>query len=821
MSILETARGARERLKRAWSHRPGLPLSLALVSAAALVIVGALWLGDLLGERTTLGTIVVGSPAIYTRERLVNDRFLQDAWLSAQLEPPSGIQDSLALRSERRAGTLRAGEPKESGGAGERPGEDPRSLGQSGPLPRLSSRARLLEEVDYREIVRSLTIENQLDDRHDLNGNSLYRFKFDASVLPGTNTQASALIKVRLISPAFLAHEPDKTSTASLSTLGSPGDVAAWRGIYSRWIENLRSRLNQTHNELKQGFHNNEFSHNDYAHLIAFLARNLNVVASQVSGCSRQVEDLRGPERLGVRLSTEEHVARKQCIEAMVERTVPTKVIAGPLPRGAALGVYIAELKDIPRTEQADSNRSRRIHDTVELWLNSFFASKTVKLVLGLAAIPETSFIQRTLYDIPAFRNLARLTFFNGDPEATDGHFVFDVTEKVFSVAAIDPRKVTTKDHLLQISQTDDRLGGHTLEDFIVPVGSARPERLRVSRRSLETVKDEPIVFSEEEFRDVSSGKGFYLASAEVGLLNFVNAARQNVVAFTYGVTPKESADSIDVTLSTDSRVEGHTPAGSEAGAAAAQLRREATFRTLERRNAVVGFAGVARDARSAEFGWVISPRLASLDGMRHAYVQMPAQYALSALVSIPSWWSKARFHVTTSWLGRNGLPIERTAMSTEYAVDVPMDFEPLEALLLGIEQLGPELMESRLDGVVLTACRAGAIVIPGRRLWRSTKVTLGYQTADSISVLPNMKGIIAKFHTVQNQMSLEEEMALRKKGGDGVEIQRTVRVWTSQGSLTLPRPATIGVPAGTSVDCVAPPPEKPGVSAKSAVSGK
>jgi hypothetical protein len=133
------------------------------------------------------------------------------------------------------------------------------------------------------------------------------------------------------------------------------------------------------------------------------------------------------------------------------------------------------------------------------------------------------------------------------------------------------------------------------------------------------------------------------------------------------------------------------------------------------------------------------------------------------------------------------------------------MDFGPLEALLLGIEQLGPELMESRLDPVTLTACRPGAIVIPGRRLWRSTKVTVGYQTADTISVLPNMKGIIARFDRVQNQMSWDEEAAWRKRGGEGA-IQRAVRVWTSQGSVTLPTPARIGIPAGAAGDCMAAP---------------
>jgi hypothetical protein len=153
-----------------------------------------------------------------------------------------------------------------------------------------------------------------------------------------------------------------------------------------------------------------------------------------------------------------------------------------------------------------------------------------------------------------------------------------------------------------------------------------------------------------------------------------------------------------------------------------------------------------------------------------------------------------------------DGSPITGTERQWRYVVDIPADFEPLEASMLGIEQLGPELMESRMDPVTLTMCRPGSIVIPGRRLWRSTKVTLGYQTADAISVLPNMKGIIATFREVQNQMSTSEEAALREKPeGEGIDIYRTVRVWTSQGSLTLPRPAQIGVSASAAAGCVPP----------------
>lgn len=558
------------------------------------------------------------------------------------------------------------------------------------------------------------------------------------------------------------------------------------------------ARLNETHRELKQAFHANEFSHNDYAQLIAFLSRNLDVVVARLPKCQGEPLDAQGPEQRGLPLSAAQHTARKQCVAAIVEESLPSRAqLQAPLqvPADTKVGDY---LRNVPPPSERD--RTRLSRETLEVWLNSFFASKTVKLVLGLV-VPETSFVTRAFYNIPAFRNLARLTFFNGYPDAKDDT-VFQVDPRVF-VAAIEPGKLTG-DSIAQLAKVREEFANQKLEDFGIVGFTAPPAKLRVSQRHLETVREDAIMVSEKDFREVLPSSGAYIGPAEVGLLNFVRIARANVRAFTYGVTPKESADSIDLTLSTGADVTGQVPAG-EKGGGTAKLRREVQSHSLQRRTSVVGYAGVAKDAASAEFGWMISPRLTTPDGLRQAVVQTPAQYSLSALVSIPSWWNKAKLEVTTGWADKHGALMPSTAQVAEYVVDVPMDFEPLEALLLGIEQLGPELMESRLDPVTLTACRPGAIVIPGRRLWRSTKVTVGYQTADTISVLPNMKGIIARFDRVQNQMSWDEEAAWRKRGGEGA-IQRAVRVWTSQGSVTLPTPARIGIPAGAAGDCMAAP---------------
>ena len=72
-----------------------------------------------------------------------------------------------------------------------------------------------------------------------------------------------------------------------------------------------------------------------------------------------------------------------------------------------------------------------------------------------------------------------------------------------------------------------------TVREHALDFFRARPtERLRVSRQHLDMMKEDSITFEEGEFHLVSGGSGFYLATAEVGLLNFARAARAKTGAF-------------------------------------------------------------------------------------------------------------------------------------------------------------------------------------------------------------------------------------------------------------------------------------------------
>ena len=100
------------------------------------------------------------------------------------------------------------------------------------------------------------------------------------------------------------------------------------------------------------------------------------------------------------------------------------------------------------------------------------------------------------------------------------------------------------------------------------------------------------------------------------------------------------------------------------------------------------------------------------------------------------------------------------------------------------------------MEPMVVTACRPASLLLPGRRLWRSAVVTLGSQVADEIQVLPNMRGIIAKFDQVEVPPGWPHlEPVVMDDNAVYAPHKAPVTVWTSEGSSTLRRRAAIHVP--------------------------
>ena len=784
-------------------QRAGKPGATVALAVAAFVAAAFVLFGDPFGKRATGGSIYVDSPEIYTRERLVNDRFVQDAWLTAQLQKSDGARDLVQTTLERRtAEVLLGGKATEAGATAPdaKTGEKVGAAQSPERSPVASTQLQLVIENDFRDAVRSLIIENQLDDGHDLNGNSLYMLKFDASILPGANTSYTGKISVRLSGPRLLSNLSPTRPLRAISDLGPKEQVETWVAIYSKWIDSLHSRLNQAHRELKHAYRNNEFSQNDYSRLIEFISRNLTISATDAVECRDRPPALRDKAREQLAVEHVNHEGRKSCVYALVRYAIKT----GRYQQDAPLQSLAANDRPDSPTPVSPVLSSTELHEQmilrgVNTWLNAFLATRSVKIVLGIP-LPESGFLDCGFRDLPALKGLVKVSVFTCNNDADDD--VFTVLPRRYQIAAIEDR--VTEDSFGKLLAIADELRdkdfaltlpGRNFASFREP-GFKSTRKLRVYSDDLTMISDDDYVLVESDFRaparsDGRHADGLLVANVDSGLLHFARKARMNTRAFTYSVTPKDRGDTIVSSLASDSRLQGAW--GQDAGNA--RIRRELLGQSTTRRTAVVGFARPKLEDAPAEFGWMISPRQMAGDGQQMVRLQVPAQHSLSALVSLPAWWNEVNLEVTVSWVGPDGKPVgEDAGPAMKYTVDLPVDFEPLETMLLEVQQLGPEIMESRLDPVMLTSGREGAIVIPGRRLWRSTRVTLGYQVAEEITVLPNMKGIIAKFKCVENQASPAEKTDWESthKRGIPLEVPRAVRVWTSQGAITLPSAARI-----------------------------
>ena len=809
-----------------------------LMSAAICAVLLLILVKEFVPSRDTYGLIYVDSPEIYTRERLVNDRFLQDAWLKNQLEPHRKVSAAYSYHQSQRTTNISSGKSEKNNASG---------LPENGAQSRaaaLSTEDVFVDMVDFRDRVRGLKIENQLDDRHDLKGNTLYRLKFDATIIPGASTRALAKIEVKLTGPNFLGRSESTSDTTSkcrrpaLKNLGSNEKIRSWREVYKRWLLNLQARLNQTHQEQKQVYYNNQFKKADYTRLKNFFETYYDFdLRPHKKGKPRECDDPIEENANNLGPYSIDHTAERKHIRCIVrqilrnghpdnsannitnreQKTVPhgEYQIAHPSPpvthfpvaisksnqeQDVPSGEYQTGLSAGPITEMAATTgppalpvTERYLSEELDKHLNTFLAGKTLQLVLGIR-IPQSKIVDENL-SLPQLRPLSKISFFFSQLE-NSGYKVFTVEERIFDIIAINPKaKGFDIDHLKNLFENPS-LDNFELSSITNPKSqdqeNEKATNLHIRKEDLRLLREESYPVASCEFSEMESYPGVYVARAEVGLWNFVDLALDQAKTYVYAVTPKMRSENQFSSYGRADEVEGGIPLGIPwLKDLQVRLGRDAVTRTVNRKGTAVGF-GMGGKEKEAVFGWVIGPRLLTADGKEK--IHAPVQQSLSALVSLPSWWNKAHLTVTTNWIDRDGKTAQGPSSKKDYDLDLPTNFEQLEAEMLQVPQLGPELMESMLDPIRLTACEPGAIVIPGRRLWRSTVVTLGHQTADEISVLPNMKGIIARFYSVENQMSVSEEKGFSKENNSGIEIMRTVRVWTSQGTIALPEPARIGV---------------------------
>ncbi|MBX9456112.1 MAG: hypothetical protein KL863_08875 [Rhizobium sp.] len=234
------------------------------------------------------GTVYLSSPGVYTRERLVNDRNDQDYWLRNQLT----VLDKFNLEYSELSKTKRAlssadkrrtpdtlGDPSSDANLLMNEGMSPGALvapnlvdtpkrEETGidDVPTLSFIDTFTIRSAARDAIRQAMLENLLDDRHDLTGNSVYGLRFDTSVFPGKYTSGRAYVHLTV-----RIKNDQLGSKEQLLNGGVPLHVASYynhpardlernegnpfynsRQLYKRWLDNVKWRLDTYFQELAE-----------------------------------------------------------------------------------------------------------------------------------------------------------------------------------------------------------------------------------------------------------------------------------------------------------------------------------------------------------------------------------------------------------------------------------------------------------------------------------------------------------------------------------------------------------------------------------------
>jgi hypothetical protein len=876
-----------------------------VAAGIAVFVITGLYGGYLLWDRVdwtpeTEGTIFVETPQVYTRERLVNDRFVQESWLRSELEakPAYGPSETATTTSRRAIGVRTA-----PAGSGASPNA-PAPADQSGPAnadqatgraaPGIPPSVDFLLRNAHRELVRAHLIENQLDDRHDIRGTTIYMLKFDASVLPGNNTRKAAFVRVGVTQDAP-SSDPRKLDTVvqKYLQLGSDEPPAADPeladdfALYSDWRRSLRDRFNSQFSGILRRFTANEFRYAEYYEMMTSLDRDptKELFVSQTNSLAKlQAErEILGRQRRDERflgdLDHSFHFAAKSILSNAAEKKplptfkwlievlknrVPTEPIKPPEsqitkqnPLYAALLKYAVQrfgkvvlgdnslrLRDLRPDEMKPDEIA---NSPTALAAQSRTLDPFVSIALAEDAKnghiqPEIDVDARELF-LVAFDAAEVETIYQNKCLGPNGQDLQEAFEKNYSLMG-QYRESGRNVRVFNVTIGRD---GHPYPQSLLPIKISTPEAFK---QFFSATYDTPAAAPFD-----SCLKFARMRVLDVGWLNFV-AGILDMQTYTYATFPRYDALVTDSTFDA-SRAEAlavDLQTARTSGEMSNHLRQVA--RMVESKPSVVGFSGICNQpipsrkppgaiaqqpafcsnipaSDDLNFGWALYPptQAGSRYGGNISYRPMPpTQRSLSALITVPSYWKRAKLKVETGWLDNNGSFV--FGHSHPYAVTLPLDYEALDTILVGParrDNQRPSIAIERLpDNIEVEACQRAEILIPGRRLWRSTVVVLGGQRANEVLVLPDMRGIIATFHKIaprggseeikaispgspeetkispradpeetkiSESATLEDKTTPRGPPGEAV-TERELQVWTSEG-VAPPLQVLVRGPAG------------------------
>jgi hypothetical protein len=912
-----------------------LPLWLAAAVAAWWIPEQVPWLVP--QQKSARGSIILSSPTIYTRQRLVNDRLSQADWLKDQLKetergPASNFRsiDALAVTSARSNFSANIGishGASSNSGEKDQTKENANSAGETRKYEiEQTTLDRFLAMNMYRDTVRSDLMQTLLDDRHDIAGNTIYRLGFDATVVGGRDTDQLAIIYVTLQHEAFSCHKTTRDVNTE-ANIPDEGDVDCdvgtvkplsdsesgerdteriltntdYQSVYNDWVNNLRTYLVTVRDvnlvSLSQGREPPQFDRFLNEQICTTIRNRLEIRwINESTGDDDDLSDtlcIRSIDKWSVNLAEADHTydlknrwrAIEQAIrdfEQSVKFSSPNP--ASPPPRtdiSKEFPKYLQICKDEPfqpfhlSVESSTVNggsgvpcpvdtsilaRDEKIRLFVMLkYFDKYLDSPSAQasLISELAmriSVQDTK--EAFLETIDNYFNSKSLSLSEENGKEIMRSFGFLANEEE-QILARKRSAQDLQDDILRM-ESDKKKDDLTTQRRLCAVeeylrweyndglGKSRFISKPLLRTNEATSRLDHYVYLQSDWGDISNCTLIVLpltGTHPQGWERLRLQLDQNDEMFVYSVEPKNygqrvsTATQVSRTLALG--VAGEAGLGDEkAQATAALLAQQGRQMDEIENHALVlplgeGVASLSpQGPHQVSFGWAIAPRMLP-DSNKP--IQVDGTYALSAVISVPSWWRtlKANYHMcwidpgrvdiqrapTEGWdyeeikrvcqdSGKKGAPPIKDTDGTVQAVNssyvspgkdfasnlveeetpksdfirlphtVPeiyrkLGFEFLEVPHLSTQQLPP-----------LFAGFPGDLRLEGERLWRGTDVFLNSQRADRIMVLPDMKGIVAHFNCVL--LPKEDPNHLRSAA---------VTVVTSEGSDRLAAPVEVDSP--------------------------
>jgi hypothetical protein len=790
-----TKPGLKEKIAAAIPAVPSVSraLRLALAAGAIFVIYNFLpfsVMGAFRWLQPPQGLIFVDSPEVYTRERLINERSSEEVWLNRKLEE--------ADSPEALAGITRLIEKRIALGSGAeiKDGDKPLDAPAAKPGDYLSFDQKVRLQSANRDFILQKIVENRLDDRHDLAGNSLYILKFDTTVVANDHSNRRALVRIGLISPLppnRLASGQHDRQTGIFTTVLDTDDRALtfMNTVYNQFLRDAPERLNRVIGGIVPGTAANGVE----AQIKQEVAKEFGISASQVSiAHDKESVEVRDPN---------------------AKPGDPKKFKYQVYLDFAGVGelVQFVALTDDPKLPvvPAFSSAERKI--------NLELIEEDCKRLPGKQVIAADSRLTGLMTIGPEHKELRR--YFGLKDGAAHVRFYSNL-------------------HGYMLQESSNQMGLMVLLEKSMPKESSQQQK---HQNDLLTMRFEalPLLAGNQAVLQRKSGDEHCRSisvSLRTGLMNFINKAR-DFNNYAYSALPRQSpvaiVDDIVESVATRLPAPGGGSFWENLGFASSERSRT---RGAALQSRVTSFGelteGPSAGDGSVTVGWIIDPLAGNVGESSDRMVS--SADSVMAIVSVPSWWPHLRLRIKREWLEPDGSTVPARSLADlghkpketenapaeslepglreserepeskagsplstakraedkeqpvdiEYVVNLPYLRNALEAVVIRNDNRQPSIGSVTCENRAVA--NQGAIVlvpqcvIRGNRLWRNPVVLAGVSRHSRLTVLPNMEGLLVEFDS-------------------GVSAcENILSVWTSEGVANKQLPPCVYTPGRTNI---------------------